>query len=422
MEAETSEYRELLDRLFRARRFGMKLELERIAGVLARLGSPQRELGAVLHVGGTNGKGSTSAFAEAIARAAGVRVGVYSSPHLSRFTERMRVDGEPMAPDELLGLARRVERADPGDELTFFERVTAIALCGFAARQVELAVLEVGLGGRFDATNVVDADVAVVTGVALDHQEQLGQTLAEIAREKAGIFKRGKRAVIGASGLAEGVAVLTAAAQRAGVSELIVVDDARVAAVPSPLGLAGAYQRRNAAAAIAACEQLAAAGALAVGQREISRGLAAARLAGRMETIALGPEIVVDGAHNAHAAQTLAAELASRGEPRPVAVIGVSKDKPLADIVGPIAAVCAAVVATSARGDRAAPAADVARAVGGRVPVEQAATVAGAVDRGRQLAGAAGRVIVTGSLFVVGEAREHVLGIAGDELLVQDPR
>ena len=204
-------YAELLAQLLPARRFGVVLGLERMHAILGRLGNPERQLGAIVHVGGTNGKGSTVAMIAALAAAAGQRVATYTSPHLSCLRERITLDGQMISEPAIVAAAERVTGAG-GGELTFFEQITAIAMIAIAEAQVDVTVLEVGLGGRLDATNVVDPAVAVVTGVAMDHEAILGDTLAKIAAEKAGIWKPGRPAIIGASGLAEAVPVLAALA------------------------------------------------------------------------------------------------------------------------------------------------------------------------------------------------------------------
>jgi len=183
----TDRYGDLLQRLFAARRFGIVLGLERIRALLDRLGAPDRRLGTVVHVGGTNGKGSTIAMLAAVARECGLRVATYTSPHLSSLRERIVIDGQLIGEDALVAAADAV-RAAGGDELTFFEQLTAIGCLAIAEARVDLTILEVGLGGRLDATTAIDAPVAVVTGVALDHQAILGDTIAAIAAEKAGIF------------------------------------------------------------------------------------------------------------------------------------------------------------------------------------------------------------------------------------------
>src|SRR5215510_11662865 len=208
-------YAELLARLLPARRFGVVLGLERMRGILDRLGEPDRRLGAIVHVGGTNGKGSTVAMIAALAAAAGQRVATYTSPHLSCLRERIAIGGAMIPEPAIVAAAERVRSAG-GDELTFFEQITAIAMVAIAGARVDVTVLEVGLGGRLDATNVVDPVVAVVTGVALDHEAILGDTIAKIAVEKAGIWKPGRPAIIGASGEAEAVPILLDAARAAG--------------------------------------------------------------------------------------------------------------------------------------------------------------------------------------------------------------
>ncbi len=231
MAAHTA-YAELLARLIPARRFGVVLGLDRMRALLDRLGAPDRRLGAVVHVGGTNGKGSTVALVAALAAAGGVRVAAYTSPHLSSLRERIVIAGAPITEAAIVVAAAEVEAAG-GAALTFFEQVTAIAIVAIAAAQVDVTVLEVGLGGRLDATNVVAAPIAVVTGVALDHEGILGDTLAAIAGEKAGIFKPGQRIVIGASGEAAAVPVLMAAARAVAPAAVVtLIDEAAVAAVP----------------------------------------------------------------------------------------------------------------------------------------------------------------------------------------------
>jgi len=406
-------YAELLAQLLPARRFGVVLGLERMRAILDRLGAPDRRLGAIVHVGGTNGKGSTVAMIAALAAATGQRVSTYTSPHLSCLRERIVIDGAMISERAMLAAADRVRSAG-GDELTFFEQVTAIGMVAIAAAHVDVTVLEVGLGGRLDATNVVDPAVTVVTGVAMDHEAILGDTLAKIAAEKAGIYKPGRPAIIGASGLAEAVPVLTALAHAAGAS-VTVIDDAAVAAVPA-LGLPGAHQRRNAAAAIAAIE--------ALGLPVVAPALATVRHPGRFEVIVppatpQGVErIILDGAHNPHGAQALAEVLRERGE-RPVLVVAVSADKDVAGIAAALAPAVRAVIATRYQQDRAMDpetlAASFARlgvAVASAPTLHAALTAAAAYGA---------PIVVAGSLFLVGEARTLLLGAPTDPMLVTDP-
>jgi dihydrofolate synthase/folylpolyglutamate synthase len=385
-------YAELLSRLYAARRFGMKLGLDRIRAVLDQLGAPDRRLGKVVHVGGTNGKGSTVAMIAALAESGGARVATYTSPHLSSLRERITIDGQLASEDAIVAAAERVYSCD--GELTFFEIITAIALQLIAEARVDVTVLEVGLGGRLDATNAVAADVAVVTGVARDHEAILGDTLEAIAREKAGIFKPGQRAVIGISGEPETVPVLIEAAPHARVVEH---------AADVRLALAGEHQRRNAAAALAAIEEL--------GVPHDPAVLARVTVPGRFEQVR---DLILDGAHNPHGARALAATLREQGI-RPVLVIAVSSDKDASAIAAALAPEARAVIATRYQQERALPPEQLASAFGG---CEIAPDLAAALARARALGGP---VLVAGSLFVVGEVRALELGAPADPIALADP-
>jgi dihydrofolate synthase / folylpolyglutamate synthase len=417
------DYELLLARLYSARRFGMRLELARVAGCLERLGRPQARFAAVAQVGGTNGKGSSAAFTESILRAAGLRTGLYSSPHLARLSERFRVAGVELEPAVLLEADRAVAgaAAAAGVDLTFFERLTAMAVWAFADSAVEVALLEVGMGGRLDATTAVGADVAAVTGVALDHQEHLGSTLAEIAREKAGIFRAGQAAVVGASGEPEAVPLLCYEAQRAGVRALTVLQGEAIASVPQPLGLAGPHQRANAACALAIASHLEAHLGRRFDEATRRRGLAECRLPGRLEQVASSPTVLIDGAHNLHAARALAVSV---GEARPVLVLALSRDKDAAGIAATLAGIAAEVVVTATAHDRAMPVDELAhavRAAAPAVPLRRAPDTATALALARERAGEGGAVLVAGSLFLAGEARVLVCGERADPRPVSDP-
>lgn len=417
-----STYADTIERLVSARRFGVVLGLERMQALFAALGRPDERLGRVIHVGGTNGKGSVVALLASMLRAAGLRVGAYTSPHLNRLVERVAIDGEPIETDAFARIADRVSAAG-GDELTFFEQVTAIAVCAFADANLDVTLLEVGLGGRLDATNAVRADVAVITGVALDHEAILGPTLAAIAREKAGIFKPGARIVIGGGGEAAAMPVLVDVARAAGREPVVVTAPTALA-----VGLPGAHQRMNAAVALAALDELAAAGGPVVGGEARERGLATACHPGRFEIVedtAIGDaprrRIILDGAHNPHGAAALAAALRERGE-RPALVLGVSADKDARAIVQALVPAAGAIVATRSMHERALPAAELAALVrevsgGGRTVL--------AIDEPAEAVREASRyadcVVVAGSLFLVGDVRGALLGLASDPPAVTDP-
>jgi dihydrofolate synthase/folylpolyglutamate synthase len=388
-------YRDVLERLVTARRFGIVLGLPRMRALLDALGAPDRALGKVIHVGGTNGKGSTVAMIAAMAKG---RVATYTSPHLSTLRERIAIAGELASEAAIVHAAERVLAAG-GGELTFFEQITAMGMLLIAEEQVDVTVLEVGLGGRLDATNVVDAPVAVVTGVALDHEAILGTTLDAIAFEKAGIFKRGRHAVIGTSGEPEGVALLAARAADAGAIVTLVDPDAPVPVVALP----GAHQRRNAAAAIAA---------LAALEHPYDPGaLAHVSHPGRFE---IAGDLILDGAHNPHGARALAATLRERGL-RPVLVIAVSADKDARAIAEALSPCVSAVIATRYQQERALAPEDLAAVF---PSAETAPDVISAIARARQLGSP---VLVAGSLFIVGETRARLLGAPADPIVLSDP-
>ncbi|WP_428264268.1 bifunctional folylpolyglutamate synthase/dihydrofolate synthase [Haliangium sp.] len=408
----------LLGRLYAARRAGIVLGLERVERCLGALGHPERRPAVRVHIGGTNGKGSTSSFVEAIARAAGCRTGLFTSPHLVRFAERIRVDGEPVS-DAALVAAGEAVAAVGGTALTFFEQVTVMAAQAFASAGVDLAIFEVGLGGRLDATNAVAAEVAAVTGVALDHQAVLGDTLEAIAAEKAGIFKSGQHVVIGRAGEPEARPWLAARARAVGAAAVRVVD----APVPAQwaLGLSGGHQRDNAACAMAIAEALAALGHLPADPVLWRAGLASAHIPGRLEQIA--PGVILDGAHNPHAARALAVAMASLPRPR-VLVLAVARDKDVAGIATPLLALTDGVVVTAFAQDRSLPAETLAervRAEAPALPCELVPEAAAAVDRARAWAAPTGVAVVAGSLMLVGEVRAHLLGEAPDPVALGDP-
>jgi dihydrofolate synthase/folylpolyglutamate synthase len=287
-----------------------------------------------------------------------------------------------------------VAAADGVDpELTFFEQITAIGLRVIADAAPDITVLEVGLGGRLDATNAVDAPIGVVTGVAMDHEAILGDTLEAIAREKAGIFKRGQHAVVGASGEPAAVPWLAAHARAAGVADVTIVTD------EVPVELVGAHQRRNAAIAAAVARLLG-----------LPADLRGVRHPGRFE---IAGDLILDGAHNPHGARALAQTLAEQGI-RPVLVIACSADKDVAAIAAALRPAVAAVVATRYQQERAMEPAALAGFFGG----ESAPDLDAAVTRARQLGAP---ILIAGSLFLVGEARVRYLGAPADPVMLTDP-
>jgi dihydrofolate synthase/folylpolyglutamate synthase len=393
----------------------MRFGLERMERALEAIGHPERTL-RVLHVAGTNGKGSTCSMSAEALRLAGHRVGLYTSPHLVRFHERIQVDGLPIGDPVLGDRIAEVRRACPwhdgGDEaerLTYFEFATLLALLHFAREGVDAAVLEVGLGGRFDATNAVTPAVTAVSRIGLDHVQLLGDTLAAIAREKAGIFKPGVPAVVAHAQPPEAMEALREEALRRGAPFQV--------AAPSwdgPVALRGPHQRGNAALAAAALRLLDAAG-VRVGEESIARGIAGARWPGRLEEVG---GVLLDGAHNPDGALALAEALEAVYPGRPVdLVFGVLADKDHRGILRALAPAVRSlhlVPPDSPRARDPATYRDLAASMCAAVHVHARCSEALACARREARDGAV--VCVAGSLYLVGEARRE---LAPDEW---DPR
>lgn len=383
----------------------MKFGLETTAALLAAVGNPHR-LVPVLHVGGTNGKGSVAALAASALRAAGWRTGLYTSPHLVSFRERIRVDGAPISEAAVAMWTERLAPLVRERDATFFEATTAIAFADFAARGAEVAVVEVGLGGRLDSTNVVTPAASAVTRIARDHEQWLGGSLEAIAREKAGIAKPGVPFVIGETDPAI-VDVLAAAGRAAGADVRIVEPELRW---DGELGLVGQHQRRNAAVAAELLAALPDRWRPAAGS--VAAGFAAASLPGRFDRRG---GWLFDVAHNPDGIATLLGELARSSRPQPdAALIGILADKdwpamlelllpalPYAVLTVPDSAGSRAWDPDAVRGWLAA-AGDAAS--GWRVTESFAAALASVRPAG-------GTTLVTGSFHTVGDAMAH-LGLA----------
>jgi dihydrofolate synthase/folylpolyglutamate synthase len=321
----TSTYQQSLDFLF-PRTTQIKFGLDTTRALLTALGNPERQF-ATVHVAGTNGKGSTATLIAEALGAAGFRVGLYTSPHLISFRERIRVDGAPISEGAVVAWTELLRPAIEATAATFFEATTAIAFADFAARGVEIAVVEVGLGGRLDSTNVLTPLVSMMTHIALDHQKYLGDTIAAIAAEKAGIAKPGVPFVIGdpdpavVAVLREAGAATVSASGEAGSFVPVVV--AAEAAWTLPLGLSGPHQRRNAAVAAAALDALPEAFQVPPAARE--EAFARARVPGRLDRRG---KWLYDVAHNLDGMRALTAALGSMTPPEPVhALVSILGDK-----------------------------------------------------------------------------------------------
>jgi dihydrofolate synthase / folylpolyglutamate synthase len=395
----------------------MDFTLERLARVLARLPiAPPR--GAVLVVGGTNGKGSVTAFLDAFLAAGGRRVGLYTSPHLERYTERIRIAGAEIDEATLIRSFEAIERVRGGETLTFFEYGTAAAFLAFSEAKLDAWVLEVGLGGRLDAVNLVDADCAVIVSVALDHTELLGPDRESIGREKAGILRAGRPAVFGSRDPPRSVE-----AQAAALGARLYLQGRDYAAQASPAGgfsyrgpslsleslpapaLAGAVQSDNAATALVALELL----SLLPARAGIERALREVRLPARFERIATpdGLEWRLDVAHNPDAARVLALNLAHERWPgRTIAVYGALRDKDAAGVGAELKGRFDAWIAVTLAGERGLPAAALAERAGLGRPLALAGSVPEALSLARAAARAGDRIVVFGSFVGVGPARE----------------
>ncbi len=406
-------------------------DLRRVHELLALLGNPHRKIPTV-HIAGTKGKGSAAAMVASVLSAAGYRTGLYTSPHLESFNERIRIGERLIADSEIVALTERLEpevatvnkRAAFG-LLTTFEIVTALAFTYFAQKQVDIAVIEVGLGGRLDATNVIQPIVAVITSISYDHMEVLGDTLAEIAAEKAGIVKKGGT-VVSAPQAAEAAAVIERSCLAAGARLIRVGKDVtwqrlgfkeasqslsvqgRFGRYDIDIPLLGRHQLDNAATAVAVLEVIAEAG-LKVDKAAIQKGMANVDWPGRLQVVSRRPLIVLDGAHNVDSARKLRQALEEYFKfDRALLILGLSADKDLAGIAAELAPLFREAIVTRSPHPRAM-ASDPIRAELARLGthVSMAENVGAALELARGRSGATDLICVTGSLFIVAEALKH---------------
>ena len=406
-----------LDRLFALEQFGIKLGLDNIRTILAALSNPERAWRSI-HIAGTNGKGSVAAMVERGLRAAGLRTGRYTSPHLDRIEERVALDGTPVDRATFEAVTGRV--LDVVDEAqargtltvspTFFEVSTAVAFEIFRRRAVDVAVVEVGLGGRYDATNVLTPTITAITSIALDHERHLGSTLTEIAFEKAGIAKQGVPLVVGRL---PKEAVARVARVAADVGAAMVDAHATTTArryPPLTLALAGRHQLENAAVAIAIMEQW----SVMVSQvptEAIVTGLTECEWPARLEWLRLpgGGELLIDAAHNPAGATALASYLQDTGSPKLPIVFTAMADKDLGGMITALEPVASMFVATTAPHARARPAEEMAAAIrkhSGSVQVIAAPTPELAVERALAQSP---RAVAAGSIYMVGPLRSRLI-------------
>jgi len=455
-------YSQAISYLYGLQRYGMKLDLENIQRLLGAVGDPHQRFRSIL-IGGTNGKGSTSAFLSSILKAAGYRVGLYTSPHLLEFTERIQVDGQAIAEADVVALTNELRhviaeffptpytlhpasgtpkpptpplqkggtggfRPAPGaasgapTHPTFFELATALAFIHFIRSKVDYAVVEVGMGGRFDATNVLDPQVAVITNIALEHEEYLGKTLGTIAAEKAGIVKEGTR-VVTAVDAPEALAVITDACRKRGATLFDVrslydwrvhrsdlfgqrfnVGEKGQPTETFDIRLLGRHQVINAVAALAAARLLRTAGAV-ITEESIREGLRQARWPGRLQILPGRPLVILDGAHNPAGAIALRAFLEEqRFAGRLTLVFGVLQDKNWIAMLQELAPLAKRVILTRPESERAADPHRLPEAERFCSKIEILEDVAEAIALAKAVTDPEDAVVVAGSLFVVSAA------------------
>jgi len=438
-DSERLTYRQAVAALTERGRFGTSMGLERVERLMAEVGHPERDLRGAL-VAGTNGKGSVVAVARSVLVAAGRRVGTMPKPHLVSYRERVTIDGEPLSPDDFAAAVARVlpaiDRVAAGvGPPTEFEALTAAAVAELARRRVELVIVEVGMGGRLDATNVLDLGVATVTNVQRDHEAYLGHTLTAIGREKAAIIKPGNLAVTGASGrglrpILDRCVALGVPLRRAGPHQPFrallrhldwegIVIDARTPSTELAdlhVGLIGAHQAENTAVALALIDALAERHGVVVDESSLRRGLADARWPGRLELLdgaRIGlSRVLIDGAHNPAGARALAQALRDLGLRRPAIVFGAMRAKRVTAVLRALAPLEPRFVFTRIDDPGAHEPDDLAR-IWRRIAGTRCATARTPAEALRRTSG--DPVVVAGSLYLVGAVRGMITGTAEEE-------
>lgn len=398
----------------------IKLGLRNTERLLAALDNPHTAYLSV-QIAGTNGKGSTAVMLESICRTAGIRVGLFTSPHLISITERIRIDGKDISEDEFARLTERVKQVAEAlvrqGELqtlpTFFEHVTAIALLAFQEANIELAILEAGLGGRLDSTTAAGAKIVAITPVSMDHEEYLGHTLAEIAMEKAAIIRPGVAAII-APQAPQALAVIEQQCRTAGVAPRLLDDSLSILTSRNSdpkLGLRGRHQVVNATTAAAMAQSLRALGFI-IPDEAIAKGLEAAEHRGRLELWDGRPPILFDGAHNPAAARALRDYLDEFVDQPIIMIFGAMRDKALHEMAAILFPVAARIVLTPLDNPRAATVEAMESAAPSdldRSKLSRATSVDDAMRIARGMTPPTGLIVVTGSLYLVGAVQEsHV--------------
>lgn len=407
--------------MFSLQRFGIKLGLDVISAILEILGTPQSSYRCI-HIAGTNGKGSIAASLAKTLQLSGFKVGLYTSPHLVKFNERIQVNGRPVSDDHVVSLYEAIRNADRGERhATFFEFATAMALYQFARSNVDWAIIETGMGGRLDATNVIVPELSIITNISLEHKEYLGTTLAQIAAEKAGIIKPGVPVVTGAR-QKNVIAVIEEISERLNAPCYRRGKDFRIKRKTDrtidyygkhqtiknvAVGLEGSHQADNAAIVLAACEQLTERG-IRLLQDDIRNALLNTHWPGRLEKVMEQPIVILDGAHNLMAARVLANYINEELNSTPTTlVVGILDDKPYEAMLKALAPLCRKIILTKPKINRALPPEKLLKIIHPlNSHVEVIEDVSTAVQKAVESALPTEAVCVAGSLYVVGEAKE----------------
>lgn len=421
MNRPKSAYDSCLEKMFSLQRFGIKLGLETIRDILEALGNPQNAYRCI-HIAGTNGKGSIASSLARILHLSGFQVGLYTSPHLVKFNERIQINGCPISDERVVALYEKVRTADQGErQATFFEFATAMALYEFARSNVDWALIETGMGGRLDATNIILPKLSIITNIALEHKEYLGNTLAQIAAEKGGIIKPEVPVVTGV-GQKNVITVVEEIARKQNAQCYRKGKDFRTRRKADrkfdyygirqnlkdvSLGLAGDHQYDNAAVVLAACEQLIDQG-INLPQDSIRKALANNHWPGRLEKVLDQPTVILDGAHNLMAARMLAGYIKKELNAVPTTlIVGILDDKPYEAMLKSLVPACRKIIITKPKINRALSPEKLLEIVRPMNPeVEIIEDVATALHKTIEQSNPSEAICVAGSLYVVGEAKE----------------
>lgn len=411
-------YKQALKYLYGLQKYGVKFGLSKTSNIMKALGDPQKN-GKYIHIAGTNGKGSVASMVESVLIRSGMKVGFYSSPHLVRFTERFRINKKEISRKKVVELTEEMRAVINRDQPpTYFEVTTAMAFAYFARENVDIAIMEVGMGGRLDSTNIIKPLVSAITNISLEHQDFLGSTLLEIAGEKAGIIKK-NISTIAAATQPEVTGLFRRTCEERGAPFYQVGKDVRYRKTSRGfnyyglekkirdirLSLTGDFQTRNCTLAIGILELMEKKG-YKFKEADIKNGIEETTWTGRIQTVSEKPLTVVDGAHNPGAAEVLVKAVKnSFSYNRLILVLGVMKDKDIKSIIGELTGLADHIICSGPVYFRSASPEDLAgivSALGRKAETEK--TIPGAIRRAKQLAGEDDMILITGSLFTVGEA------------------